>query len=109
MAEGFTFQCDKCELEIVAWTDGNPYFRRPNGKKQYAYHPNIDFEKIEGNDVPHLCLECGKLFNVDSNKPSDKCPKCRSTKIVETVELKKKKCPNCHEGTFRLLPEMRIS
>jgi hypothetical protein len=26
MARGFQFACDKCDHNIVAWDDGNPYY-----------------------------------------------------------------------------------
>jgi len=26
MAQGFRFVCDKCDHDIVAWDDGNPYY-----------------------------------------------------------------------------------
>ncbi len=55
--------------------DGNPYYIDEAGGKQYAYHP--DHERLAlciGNDIPHLCLSCGKKFRLDSAPPPPCAP-----------------------------------
>lgn len=108
MAAAFAFVCGNCRHEIEAWDDGNPYYIDELGRKKYAYHPNHEeLARCIGNDSPHLCLSCGKQFNVDSRAPRDSCPKCRGTPITPTWELEGKPCPFCKAGTFAMDPHMR--
>ncbi len=111
MAEGFRFVCDSCDRTIEAWSDGNPYYFDDDGKKQYAYHPDHDLlERCVGNDVPHLCLSCGKEFVVDSRKEGvPSCPKrkCKSAEVAEATDLEAKACPYCKAGVFHLDPSWR--
>ena len=37
---------------------------------------------------------------VDSEAPITTCPKCKSSEIVDTMELEWKLCPYCKEGVF---------
>jgi DNA polymerase III alpha subunit (gram-positive type) len=37
---------------------------------------------------------------VDSEAPITTCPKCKSSEIVDTMELEGKSCPYCKEGVF---------
>ena len=69
-------------------------------KKKYAHHPNEEFERCIGNDTEHLCLSCKKEFMVDSEAPITTCPKCKSSDIVDMMELGGKSCPYCKEGGF---------
>ena len=111
MAQGFHFVCDKCDHTIEAWDDGNPYYIEFVGitktgkvkqKKKYAHHPNDELvARCIGNDVEHLCLSCKKEFMVDSEAPITTCPKCKSSEIVDTMELAGKSCPYWKEGVFR--------
>ena len=106
MAEGLQFVCKNCGKTIKSWSDGNPYYIDPLGKKQYAHHP--DHERLAlciGNDRPHLCLACGKEFMVDSSSPTKICPECGSEDIADTFELNGKKCPDCHVGVFTIDPD----
>lgn len=101
MAQGIRFVCNSCGRAIEAWSDGNPYYIDEADCKQYAYHP--DHERLAmciGNDSPHLCLVCGKKFNVDSRTPTTECPKCAASDIADTFELSDKRCPYCKEGFF---------
>ena len=101
MARGFRFVCGGCDHRIVAWDDGNPYYIDDDGKKKYAHHPNHELlERCIGNDAEHLCLSCKKEFMVDSEAPITTCPKCKSSEIVDTMELEGKSCPYCKEGVF---------
>ncbi len=105
MAEARRFVCGTCGREIVAWSDGNPYYIDELGEKQYAYHPNFDgLSKCIGNDSPHLCLACGKEVMVDSRAPATECPKCTAAKLVDTFELDGRPCPYCDKGTFAADP-----
>ena len=93
--------CSDCGFAVEAWDDGNPYFRDERGRKQYAYHP--DHEKLArciGNDVPHLCLACGKQGKVDSLKPRATCRACKSGPLVPLGEVDGHTCPQCRRGTF---------
>jgi DNA-directed RNA polymerase subunit RPC12/RpoP len=101
MAEAIRCVCDGCGHSIEAWSDGNPYYIDETGKKRYAYHPAHELlERCVGNDAPHLCLGCGAEFTVDSLSPTETCPKCQQTDIVETFELSGARCPYCKEGVF---------
>jgi DNA-directed RNA polymerase subunit RPC12/RpoP len=105
MADAIRYVCDSCGKAIEAWSDGNPYYLDEHGQKQYAYHP--DHERLArciGNDSPHLCLECGAEFNVDSRDPVRACPKCQSHDIADTYRLDNKRCPGCKTGRFRIDP-----
>lgn len=106
MAQCFRFVCGSCGRDIVAWSDGNPYYIDGRGRKQYAYHP--DHERLNrciGNDVPHLCLVCGEEFKVDSRSSTDRCTKCGSPEIVGLCKLEGKACPYCREGVFGIDPD----
>ena len=107
MAEGIRNICDQCGKSIEAWSDGNPYYIDIlSGKKEYAYHPDHEGLKLcIGNDSPHLCLNCGKKFKVDSRSPITKCPKCSSDKIMDTFLLSGHPCPYCKKGVFSLDPD----
>ena len=109
MAQGVRFVCNSCDHTIEAWDDGNPYYfesvitkaGKLKQKKKYAYHPSELRELCIGNDTEHLCLSCKKEFMVDSKAPIMTCPKCKSSEIVDTMELAGKSCPYCKEGVFR--------
>jgi DNA-directed RNA polymerase subunit RPC12/RpoP len=106
MAEGVRFICGNCYKSIEAWSDGNPYYIDDLGAKRYAYHPDHSMLPLcVGNDKPHICLVCGKDFNVDSRLPVVKCPKCGSANIADTFNLKGKTCPYCKAGTFAVDPD----
>lgn len=101
MAQCIRFVCSTCGFAIEAWSDGNPFYIDDDGKKKYAYHPNHhELSKCIANDVPHLCLDCGKQVKIDSRLEAKVCPKCRSVKVVETYELDGVECPKCRKGKF---------
>jgi DNA-directed RNA polymerase subunit RPC12/RpoP len=106
MAEGVRFVCSECQRTIEAWSDGNPYYFDRAGKKRYAYHPDHEnLARCIGNDTPHLCLECGEEFMVDSRAPVKSCPKCGSPRFVVTFELDGHPCPFCKSGEFHRDPD----
>ena len=107
MAEGRRFVCDSCANAVEAWGDGNPYYIGETGAKIYAYHPSAERGRCIGNDVPHLCLECGQEFNVDSNAPCSECVGCSSNRISDLLMLEGHTCPVCRSGRFLLDPEFR--
>ena len=49
MAECRRFVCSGCGRKIDAWSDGNPFYIDETGKKQYAYHPDLqaDWRNLE--------------------------------------------------------------
>ena len=99
------FACDACKKSLTVWEDGNPYYIE-GGRKHYAYHPDHEnLTRCIGNDTPHLCLDCGRRFNVDSNAPVSSCPKCGSPDIAAAWTLDGRRCPKCKRGTFRVDPE----
>lgn len=101
MAEGIFFVCDTCLSEIQSWGDGNPYYLDELGLKRYAYHPDHEgLARCVGNDEPHLCLNCGAKFAIDSRVRRTDCPECHSTEISTTYELEGKDCPTCKRGVF---------
>ena len=117
MAQGYLFVCGKCDHTIESWDDGNPYYFESvitkagevKQKKKYAYHPHHELlERCIGNDAEHLCLSCKKEFMVDSEAPITTCPKCKSSEIVDTMELEGKSCPYCKEGVFGRDPEFSV-
>jgi hypothetical protein len=106
MAEALRFVCSGCQRAIESWSDGNPYYVEKSGKKRYAYHPDHErLARCVGNDSPHLCLDCGEEFMVDSLAPVAACPKCRSTRFVGTFELAGHPCPYCKAGEFSVDPD----
>jgi DNA-directed RNA polymerase subunit RPC12/RpoP len=103
MAEGVRFICDSCHRVIEAWSDGNPYYFDDSGRKRYAYHPDHEnLARCVGNDIPHLCLACGREFMIDSRAPVAECPKCGASGIAATYELAGRHCPYCNQGIFRV-------
>jgi DNA-directed RNA polymerase subunit RPC12/RpoP len=101
MAQCRRFVCSGCGRKIDAWSDGNPYYIDEAGVKKYAYHPDHDaLAKCIGNDVPHLCLSCGKEVVIDSRSSLPKCPDCDSKTVVCTYHLDGKECPTCKNGRF---------
>ncbi len=109
MAMGIKFVCSDCGKGIESWSDGNPYFIDANGKKRHCYHPADDhlLEKCIGNDVPYICLDCGREFESDTREPRTECPKCRSADICDSYKLDGKKCPYCGKGPLALDPDWR--
>ncbi len=103
MAECIRYVCNRCSHTIESWSDGNPYFINESGAKQYAYHPDHEgLARCIGNDSPHLCIQCGHGFKVDSRDPISSCPKCGASIIKPTSELEGIQCPACKEGCFRI-------
>jgi hypothetical protein len=91
---------------MEAWSDGNPYYLDESGKKRYAYHPDHEnLARCIGNDSPHLCLECGEEFMVDSRAPVEACHKCGSGRTVATFDLAGYPCPSCKAGEYRRDPD----
>jgi DNA-directed RNA polymerase subunit RPC12/RpoP len=105
MAQCFRFVCDRCGDAIESWDEGKPYYVDDRGKKQYAYHPEPERELCVGVESPHLCLDCGDQFDVDSRDPVTTCPACTSPKIIDTFHLGGQTCPACKIGVFRIDPE----
>jgi len=105
MAEALLYICNHCGHAIKAWSDGNPYFINEDGVKEYAYHP--DHERLSrciGNDSPHLCLDCGQEFMVDSQDPAKVCVRCESNHFVDLFKLENCTCPYCKLGKFLMDP-----
>ena len=105
MAKGILYICNSCGHEIEAWDEGKPYYIDKAGQKQYAYHPDERREWCIGIDSPHLCLGCGKKFDVDSRSLSETCPECGENDIVDTYQLEGHKCPYCEGGVFKQDPD----
>ena len=106
MAECVRFVCDGCGHAIEAWSDGNPYYLDPDGRKVYAYHPHHEeLARCIGNDSPHLCLACGAEVMVDSLAPTRVCSACGAEALVDTFELDGRTCPVCQAGRFARDPE----
>jgi DNA-directed RNA polymerase subunit RPC12/RpoP len=101
MAQCSRYNCSGCGRQIDVWSDGNPYYIDDTGCKEYAYHPDHKgLAKCIGNDVPHLCLTCGKEVVIDSRSSVQKCPDCDSEKVVSTYYLDGRECPTCRNGRF---------
>jgi DNA-directed RNA polymerase subunit RPC12/RpoP len=109
MAEAVCYICSECGKTLEAWSDGNPYYIDEKGQKQYAYHPDHEnLARCIGNDSPHLCLNCGKEFLVDSRAPSMECPQCGEKDFVSTFELDGITCPFCKRGIFERDSNFRV-
>jgi hypothetical protein len=93
--------CQHCGYSVQAWDEGDPYYFDESGSKRYAYHPSRERELCIGIDSPHLCLNCGDIFPVDSRAPITTCPKCSSHEIADTFDLEGQVCPACKRGVFR--------
>lgn len=98
MAMATRFCCSSCSLEIVAWSDGNPYYLNEYGEKKYAYHPDENLKLCIGNDVPHLCFTCVEEVKLDSRVASRSCPRCAERTLVELMKLAGRQCPKCKGG-----------
>jgi DNA-directed RNA polymerase subunit RPC12/RpoP len=98
--ESIYFVCTNCGKEIVSWNEGKPYYRDPDGTKHYIYHPDPMRAFCVGNDAPHLCLDCGAEFLVDSAAPPAGCPQCHSLEFISTHTLDARQCPFCKLGEF---------
>ncbi|BCN24545.1 hypothetical protein [Vibrio alfacsensis] len=111
MAQAIVFICSSCDECIESWSSGNPYYIDENGKKKYAYHPNMDaLSRCIGSDDPHICLGCGHDFMVDSLAPTTECPKCQSSNIKSEYDVEGEACPYCKKGVFeRGIPPLKIS
>jgi DNA-directed RNA polymerase subunit RPC12/RpoP len=108
MAQGRLFRCTNCKFRVGAWSDAKAYYLSERGRKKYAYHPNHELlARCVGFDVPHLCLECGTIFDIDSQKPSSTCRTCTSTRIVDCYLADGCKCPKCKQGTLKEDPKGR--
>lgn len=124
MAQGWVVECDACGMSFEAWDEGNPWYRgpvvlevvepgspAPKAKKQYHYHPVSDHRWQQhfdsGNDVKHLCLDCGRKFYWDVSLLGDDdqdrppCIKCSGGNVYAVYALAGKSCPKCQDGTFR--------
>ncbi len=105
MAKAKRYVCGGCGHKIEAWSDGNPYYIDETGRKKYAYHPNHEaLSRCIGNDSPHLCLECGQEFMMDSRAVINSCPKCEGHELADTYELEGHGCPYCKAGVFIVDP-----
>ena len=104
MAECIRLTCSACKFSVDVWDEGNPYYRAADGKKVYVYHPSSDREKATGVDSPHTCLDCGHSFEIDSEAPLERCPKCGSAAFCHDWDLPGHNCPHCRRGTFEIDP-----
>lgn len=103
MAELQRFLCSDCGRKVDVWSDGNPFYIDDTGNKKYAYHPDHEaLAKCIGNDLPHLCLNCGHDVVVDSRSSKRICPDCGSDKVTEAFLLENVVCPTCRKGKFHL-------
>ena len=104
MAEGRVLVCSNCARDVQVWDEGNPYYRDAEGRKHYAYHPNLEREFCTGIDVSMLCLNCGEESMVDEEAPPSPCRECKTGTLVELHELDGLTCPYCKQGTFAFDP-----
>lgn len=100
MAACIRFTCASCGFSIDAWDEGNPFYFDEKGKKVYVYHPSEYRLLAIANDEPHLCLDCGQEVKIDSRLEQKACPKCNSTRVVDTYKLGGVECPKCKKGQF---------
>ena len=100
MAQCFRFVCSSCDHDYTVWDEGNPYVIDPDGTKRYVYHPSEDRALAVGIDIPHVCLSCGDVYNIDSNAPDLTCPSCGKGNPIAAMRLEGKRCPHCKEGTL---------
>ena len=108
MALGIQFECEHCGHTIMVWDEGLPYLIDERGKKRYVPHPDPDWDKAIGNDLPYLCLNCGTEFPIDSRARTDVCPHCGSQNIARTTSLEGRLCPMCKKGRFYQDPDFWV-
>ncbi len=78
MAQGWISVCTNCGDALEGWDEGNPWtkdgvvrIQMPGAetlspiRKEYIYHPSPRNVRIMGNDVRHLCVDCGRKFYCD--------------------------------------------
>jgi DNA-directed RNA polymerase subunit RPC12/RpoP len=94
------FVCSTCAKSIVAWDEGDPYYRDANGNKVHVYHPSAERALATGIDTPSICGDCGAQFKSDSAKPRTSCRRCKSNNLMPTTGLATKPCPYCKNGRF---------
>ena len=102
MSKRLSFFCNECGKVIRFFSDGNPYYFDENGKKRYAHYPDIKkLDQCIGNDLPHICLNCGDRFVLDTMRlPGHYCPKCKTPDVIEVRNLWAETCPFCKTGSF---------
>ena len=132
MAQGWVFECSECQYALEAWSDGNPYYYDTGGKlvvqiihpdpdtlevprqrKIYVYHPSHPKWPIVGNDVRHICLDCGRKFyvdivgleEVDDRHVPPPCIRCDGPNVVALWDLQGRTCPKCRRGQFGCDPD----
>jgi len=111
--------CDSCGLSFEAWDDGNPWVwshaelkcdasGQLKPTKKYVYHPSPEsYGPIDGNDVEHVCLDCGRVHRYDvfeverEGRDRPQCVKCGGDHVYNVCHLGGKKCTKCDGGTFR--------
>jgi len=108
MAECIRFTCSSCGFSIEAWDEGDPFYLDENGNKVYVYHPSPDRILAIANDESFLCLDCGKQVKIDSRREQKACPKCKSTRVVDTYQLEGVECPKCRKGHFKQDEDYRV-
>ena len=101
MAACIRFTCTSCGFSIDAWDEGNPFYIDETGKKVYAYHPSEERSLCIANDESFLCLDCGKQVKIDSRLEQKACPKCKSSRVIDTYQLEGVECPKCRKGHFK--------
>ena len=102
------FLCSSCSFEVVAWSDGNPYYIDEDYEKKYAHHPDERLRLCVGNDVPNICLACAAQVEIDSRFPHRMCPQCAQQNLVEITELDGRQCPRCNSGMFVQNPRFQL-
>lgn len=103
------YTCGNCGKTIDAWDEGNPYYLDDQGVKRYTRCLFSECSaRLIGNDVPHLCLDCGEEFLVDTRAPVGSCPKCGSTSFSDTFRLEGRTCPYCKTGVFACVPDFYL-
>jgi hypothetical protein len=121
MAQGWISVCTNCGYALEGWDEGNPWTKDgvvriqmpgaetlPPIRKEYIYHPSPRNVRIMGNDVRHLCVDCGRKFYCDVialeaeglERPA--CIKCGGPNAIPFDELRGHPCPKCRKGHFEI-------
>lgn len=101
MAEAREMACSNCGQRHLAWDEGDPWVRLPNGRKRYVYHPDPLTELREGVDMECLCLGCGRTSRRDPSRAPWRCHGCGSRGVSQIADLAGCECPHCRKGIFR--------
>jgi hypothetical protein len=123
MPLSYDYKCNKCDFEMPGGWGWYVYVVNDKGERIVCGHPgecstaykvlgkNASKELIDerrGYNSYYVCLDCLHQFDADvifideqgvkHGRDKEECPKCKSGKIKEELEMVGEICPKCKEG-----------